>query len=270
MEKPNKIENRGNLITCQNCGFKFKFNNSLDRDNWQLKEKYSCPVCKELYCNKPKIERQLFALQDIYLEKRDDKSFENLFLLLKKYSTGFIKKFYSGYLHLFQNDIEYYAYNSACLVTEDYIKDENYKVLFSFAGVLKGKIRQSIFCKEEKSSGNESINWEFEDGHASIYGIDTRAIDKIEETENKINLLNFVINLIKEVGTKCNVYEDYLRILALRHYFIAGEDKADRLFLEEVKNKNEEITQYKTYGRVGKYKYLKTLDILKKELTKIN
>ena len=131
---------------------------------------------------------------------------------------------------------------------------------------------ESLFNKDVIDCGHESINKEFADGkEAEEYLADTKnsIIDNIENKQTKKELCTYVFNIINEVKSQCSPVEDYMRILAIRHYFISGESKTDRLFQEEFKNKNNEVIIHKTYGRIGKYKYLKTLDIIRKELMKI-
>jgi len=265
------IDNRGNFTTCQACNFKFRFNNVEDRDKW-TNTNYKCPSCAELFCNKPKMERELFILQEAYLKSKHKKDFDNLIKLLIKYCEGLTKKFYSNRVLMLTESLEHYALVAVTFVVEDYyLKHNDRKVDASFAGVLKGKIRQAIFSKNEMPSNASSLNWEFDDGKETMYACDSKycVVDNIETQQTKIELHNYVVNIIKEIKSQCSPIEDYMRILAIRHYFIDGESKTDRLFQEEFKNKNNEVIIHKTYGRIGKYKYLKTLDIIRKELMKI-
>jgi len=262
---------KGKFITCQNCGFKFKWSSDQERSDWK-EIFYTCPACKELYCNKPKIERQLFLLQKQYFDSdRDEKSFTILIKLMLKYSESLIKKFFTNSLHDGE-DVIYYSHNAISFLVEEYLKNKDYQVWGSFGGAIIGKIKQSIYCKENKASAHESLNEELEDGkELSVYMSDNTdsIVDKIEEEENKQNIFKYVRNIITQIGKNCTKLEDYMRILAIRHYLLEGENKADKLFQEEIRDKDNKIVCHKTYGRFGKYKYLKTLDIIKKELIKL-
>ena len=268
------METRGKYITCQNCNYQFKFYTPEEKEEWKQND-YACPLCNEIYCNKPKTERKLFYFQKRYLEEIDNKEKEEIFTrmieIMLYYCKSLLLKFYSQYIYSTEN-LEYYAHNAVSFVVEEFLNRKSYKAYYSFAGILKDKIKQALFRKEEKQIPGESINYEFEDGHKSeqIYQ-DTKKsiIDYIEEQENKIDLCKYIFSLIIGVEKYCDNYVDYKRILAIRNYLISGENYADTLFKDNIYDENGNIVQEKTYGRLGKDKYLQTLDLMKKELQKL-
>ena len=268
------METRGKYITCQNCGHQFKFYSFKKKEEWK-KNDYACPICKEVYCNKPKTERKLFYFQKRYLEETSKKDKEEIFTrmieIMINYCKSLLLKFYSQYIHS-TKDLEYYAHNAVSFVVEEFLSKKNYKAHYSFAGILKDKIKQALFRKEEKQIPGESINYEFDDGHDAEYTyIDRKktVIDCIEDQENKIDLCKYIFSLIIGVEKYCDKYIDYKRILAVRNYLIAGENYADMVFKDNVYDENGEILQNKVYGRLGKDKFLRTLDLVKKELQKL-
>jgi hypothetical protein len=260
------MEKRGKFITCQKCKHKFKFYNIEKRQKWEL-EKYPCFKCGELYCNKPETERVLFGIQDNYFNNnRDEVYFIELVDILNKYSINLIKKFYSPHVN-FREDIDYYALNAVAFIVEEYLAKEEYKIYHSFAGAIRGKIKQAFLCKNELLTPGISLTWDFKDGKNVFYEDEKHNfIYNIEEKEHFIGLHKYMLELIFSVEKYCDPYEDYKRILALRHYLKSGEKKADILFQEEIKDERNNISQFRTYGRFAKEKYLTTLDLIRKEL----
>ena len=268
------METRGTPITCQNCGHKFKFYSFEKKEEWK-QNNFACPVCKEVYCNKPKTERKLFYLQKRYIEVDDSKNKDEIFTrmidIMLNYCKSLLLKFYSQYIYTTE-DLNYYSHNAVSFVVEEFLSKKNYKAHYSFAGILKDKIKQSLFRKEEKQIPGESLNYEFEDGHESEYTFQDHKktiIETIEEQENKIDLCKYIFSLIIGVEKHCINYIDYKRILAIRHYLISGENYSDLLFRDDIYNEDGSIIQEKIYGREGKDKYLKTLGLVKQELKKL-
>lgn len=198
-----------------------------------------------------------------------------------EYTQNLMKKFYSHYVNS-NEELEYYSNNAVAFLVEEYLSREDYKIHSSFKGALAGKIRQARLRKDEllisdhlykRKYDSLSLNWVYEDGNNADYiyeDVNSSYIDYIENQENKLILFNHIEQLIFNIENYCSPEEDFKRILAVRTYIVTGEKQADRLFQEEILDKNNNIEQFKTYGRLAKYIYLQTLNILKKELLKFN
>jgi hypothetical protein len=268
------METRGTPITCQNCGYKFKFYSFEKKKEW-IENDFACPICKEVWCNKPKTERKLFYFQKRYIEETNEKDKNEIFTrmidIMLNYCKSLLLKFYSQYIYNTE-DLNYYSHNAVSFVVEEFLSKQDYKANYSFAGILKDKIKQALFRKEEKQIPGESLNYEFDDGHESEYTFQDHKktiIESIEEQENKIDLCKYMFSLVIGVEKYCTNYIDYKRILAIRHYLVSGENYADKIFRDNIYNEKGDITQEKIYGRGGKDKYLKTLGLMKQELQKL-
>jgi len=265
-----KLTTKGNFITCQNCNFKFKFSYTREKINWE-KNKFSCPICKELYCNKPLTERKLFKLQDEYYDNnKDSKIFDKMIKIFFDYAQSLIKKSYSSYISC-NADLEYYTNNAVAFLVEEYLVKSDFVMLTSFGGLLIRKIKHAFFKKEEKDIPGISLNWEHEDGNEVSYEDKKyNYVLNLEDKDSTIDLYNYVLRLIFSIEEFCDPYEDWKRLLAIHHYLKFGEKEADYLFQEKIVDENGNILQNETYSRYAKEKYLNTLDLLKKELLKSN
>jgi len=270
-----KLENRGRYNTCRKCGYQFKITNKEKRVEWD-KKKSKCPMCKESYCLKPETERKLMVLQDKYFyHNRDMFYLDQMSEILINYSQSLIKKFYSPYI-VNEGDLESYSYCSVSFLVEEYYNHEDYKVYASFAGALIDKIKQALFNKYNKLQEDLSLNWDFDDSHSdsNFYHIDkysSKEYEIIEENENKKYLVKYIINILFGISDFCKTEkEDVVRLLAFHHNILYGERFAEKLFQEDKYDGNGKLVQYKIYGRKYKEVYLKTLDIIRKELLKLD
>jgi hypothetical protein len=218
-----------------------------------LEEKLKCPHCSELYCNKPDTERKLFDLQDKYLEQRKEKYFNQMIKILYSYTGSIIKKRFSNTL-VFEGALEYYTHKSVSYLVEEYLKDERFKILGSFAGFIFDKARQSIWEKREHMSADVSIDDTYQDGNpVQFEDVKSDYIRDIEDSENKIQIAKYLHALVIEIGKYYSPRENYIRLLMLNNYLTKGEKTVDAFF--------------NCYpDRVGKMAYIKTLEILKSEI----
>lgn len=257
-------ETRGRFITCIYCGHKFKFVFQKDRDYWIEKNKI-CPACKEKQCNKPKIEKELDILQTLYLKKREESYLNQMIELLNTYAESIIKKYYSFILNE-EGDLQYYANNAVSFFIEEYFKNDDFRIYASFGGQLILKVKQAIYSKAEQRSADETLDFQFGDDNFIEHEDKTyNMIKRVEDKENKLQLSEYIYNLILQFNYNCSESENYLRLMAVWKNFIEGEIKADRLFREE-KKQIEKVVQYKVYGKLGKLQYVKTMDLIRREL----
>ena len=178
-----RVETRGRLITCKYCKSKFQLYGE-EKDQWK-KLKYPCPTCGEIYCILPPTEKELRLLQEEYQKTKNKKTFNQMIKLFYSYTESLIKKHFSNRL-TFEGALEYYTHNSVTKFVEYYLKDSDFTVGISFAGLLMHKIRETIFSKKEKPSAPISLDFEFDDGNTVEYQ-DTKKseLDIIEDEENK-------------------------------------------------------------------------------------
>ncbi len=248
------IEKRGRLITCKYCKEKFQFYDEDEKSNWK-KSKYPCPICGEIYCILPPTEKELRLLQEDYSKTKSKKTFNQMIRLFYSYTESLIKKHFSNRL-TFEDALEYYTHNSVTKFVEYYLKNEDFTVDISFAGLLMHKIKETIFNKQEKPSAPVSLDFEFEDGNTVEYE-DTKKseLDRIEEDENKKALCKYLCELMFGIKKYCpDNHTNYIRTIAVTSYIEKGSKYFDKLF--------------QLYGSEGKLITLRSLDILRDALIK--
>lgn len=251
----------GRPTLCKYCGHQF---HKINLFTWE-KYNHTCPSCGEIWCDKPETERMLMIIQDEYLHKRDidknirlaDKALKELVLLLYSYCPSIIKKSFSNMIQE-PGKLEEYTEWAVSKLTEEYLKRPDFKVQGSFKGMLFPKIQEAIWGKQEHACAQESLDFEFDDGHTISYGDEKKTImDYMRERHSKEQLVSNLCDLIFGVSEYCTQEEDYIRLLMVRNYIIGGEKFTDKFF-----------AQYQ--NKTGKLKFLQTLDIVKEELRKMD
>jgi len=270
------------LTTCKKCKKTFRVD-PPEKSNW-IENKSKCPYCKVTYCNKPPTEKKLMDLQDQYfLHSRSEKYFNEIIKILYDYTQSLILKYYSFAVHSATDTLEYYIWNTVSFIVEEFQSKEDYRVYGSWAGVILGKIKQSLYSKNEKLQDDLSINWIFEDNNEVDYANSgDEIIDLIEQKENNINLCNYLAEFIFKIEEYCeDSAEDYIRLLALSTALSKGERAADLFFKEDEYKRGENfeiiqdakgnkiISSYASFGKMGKEMYLKTLASLREEILSI-
>ena len=223
-----------------------------------------CPVCGSLFSPLTITERELHKAQKLYFSSnREEKYLHMMYEYTCSYATSLLLKYFSATVPT-EDQRYYHAHNSTAYFLENYLYREDFKINVSFASYLITKIRYSVFGKHEKPAGQiknkkgeeiapVSLNFEDAEGKEFIE-IKDNTLEKVEADIYTKNIKEFVLNLIFELSGYCTDQEDLMRLLGLKVYLTKGERAADRLF--------------RIYDRNGKSMFLKTLEILRKELVK--
>lgn len=260
-EIENEESAKGRPTLCRYCGHQF---HKKDLVKWES-ENHPCPSCGEIWCDKPETERMLMILQDEYLTKRDiekntrlaDKALKEMVLLMYSYTPSLIKKSFSNMIQE-PGKLEQYTEWAVSKLTEEYLRRPDFKVQGSFKGMLFPKIQEAIWGKQEYACAQESLDFEFDDGHVVSYGDDKKSLmESLHERHSREQLVTNLCNLIFGVSDYCTQEENYVRLLMFRNYIIGGEKWTDKFF-----------EQYPE--KLGKFKFLQTLDIVKQELKKMD
>jgi len=276
------IELRGKYIACKYCKKQFKILDPNKRIIWWDKGHQVCPFCKQSWCTKPKHEKLLFDLQDQYIAGgRKPEDLSEIAIQMYPYVQSLILKHYNyvitSVFHL--NEIKS---DVVTVFLEDYLRKPEFKINASFAGQIKLKILQIIYPLTigEKMIQDISLDWDFDDNHkvSEHFNRKFKSYSLLEQTEEKVykeDLCRYIERLLFGISKYCTPKEDYLRIAALHLYLTQGEKAVDKLFQEEVAMKSPKtgqkvITKTATFQKEGKLKFLESLSILKKELTKFN
>jgi hypothetical protein len=246
-------DNRGRPTTCKYCKHQFHVQ---DRIKWE-KEKHPCPLCSEIWSDKPETERMLMILQDEYFKKRSEKILNEMIKILQSYCSSIIKKFFSNKIQE-PGKLEYYTHTAVASMVEHYLKNMDFKVEGSFKGMLFPRIQAAIWGKQEYACAQESLDFEFDDGH-SVSHADTKksVMDSLQDRHSKEQLVKKLCEIIFGIGEYCSQEEDYIRLLNYRNYIVGGEKYTDKFF-----------NSYK--DKTGKLKFIQTLDITRKELMEMD
>jgi len=115
---------------------------------------------KEFYgeiCDKPQIEQDLFSLQEKYLKTKKYEYWQEMFSLCQVYSKSMILKRNKGKRFISPDEIEESATSTALAFMKQYFTSENFKVMASFAGMIKWKILEVLYGQSQDDS-NISLN----------------------------------------------------------------------------------------------------------------
>ncbi len=153
-----------------------------------------CPFCEAEYWNKPKDERNLFILQDVYLNNgKKEEDLKKIFLSVLKYSKNIIKNSVKNKKFLESYDLEEKAEDITTIFIESYLKKTDFKVEHSFGGFLI-RISKGVLY------GNKQEDQTF-------------SIDRIMSDNLSIatNPLFFIKDPSIQEKYKDNVYDSYLK-----------------------------------------------------------
>ena len=133
-----------------------------------------CPHCGSKYWDKPSDERNIFLLQDEYIEKNRPKAIlAEMYLLLKKYSKNIIKHRIKNSYRMSKFDLEEKSTDLANTVIKKYLENDNMQVHSSFGGYLL-RISSGILYANQKEEQHDSLN---------------QKIDERNELEDKLGSL---------------------------------------------------------------------------------
>jgi len=245
---------RGKPIICKNCKEKITFHSPEEKLVWQ-KSRLPCPHCDTLYAPLPRTERSLMILQDRFFEGNYPSMYlSKIYEVLCSYAQSLIKKKFRKYV---RDEMEDCAHKASAYVIEEYCKPRKngrpFRIKKSFASYLELKIKQAIWGKEEHDFDDLSINFTYENNRSFDIGDEREetdfTIDQIDN-EEKLNALKFILTYPEKYSNSPG--EDFSRVLSLYQYLKYGTTNSDMFF--------------RHYHRKGKYLFLQTLRILKKEL----
>jgi hypothetical protein len=125
---------------CCNCGETAIVGLAKDRQ---------CPSCGYGLSNsdwkKPPMETALFLLQKEYLKTFSSSVLGEMYILLKQYAIGKIKKLVNGRINLTSDILDERASDSATLFIEMYLRSKEFQVHTSFSGFLSYKIQEVLY-----------------------------------------------------------------------------------------------------------------------------
>ncbi len=265
-------------VKCKSCEYKWHHENNNLRRKW-FKDYRRCPICGVLYCDLPHTEKKLMELQDIYLINRSIYIYKQMEIILIDYAISLIKK--GPIYKIDKGQLKNNAMAAVSLFFEYYLKDKNFKVIHSFAGLLKFKISEACFGKKEHMMGDISLNYKLSDGKEVEYEDGAHQIDYIKQVEqdyDKLLLYKRLKKIIENYDEYDSNEEKFLSYAGLYFYFCRNESRSSAFYriLEESENKkrilvNRKFKKYnkvskKKRGKPGKFHFIQIKDRLRSEL----
>jgi hypothetical protein len=108
---------------------------------------------------KPATEVELTDLQDKWLIHKDDEAYQKMFGIIVQYARSIILKMTRGKKFLNPDYVFNMAVDSAIKFFEQYTKNPNFRIDYSFAGVLRYKVLECLYGpKIQKQDAIGSIN----------------------------------------------------------------------------------------------------------------
>lgn len=243
---------KGRPIRCKYCKGQFRFSKK-EKEAWKL-GRYICPHCNTDLCCLPPSERSLMKLQDEYILSRDRAVLGKMYEILRPYSDSIIKKRLSNVTDPVERGN--YAHSAAWYLIEHYFNDPSFKIEVSFAGYLGHTIKQAS-CDPYYKKPTISLDLENEESK-KIFDLpsDRDVIRDIEVRKDHQILWKYITNFIFDIGRYSkSPAEEFNRLLALKIFFRHGERNSDEFFQK--------------FERVGKIQFDKSLDVIKKELVRL-
>lgn len=193
-----------------------------------------CPSCGDPYWDKPKDERDLFLLQEEYMETRSEKDFLAMYNKIKTYARNVIVGKIRNSYRMSQDLLEEKIDDLSQIMLEKYLSDENYCVKYSFGGLLK-RIANGVLYSKKNEESNESLEksiWggdiELQDQFLSVGG-KSLAMDDMDFTDAIFNKDEYVVETlyksVEELATKLRetgrhgTYDSLIFLIGVRHFF---------------------------------------------------
>lgn len=216
------------------------------------KKPLRCPFCNDIYWDKPKDERDLFILQEKFLEKnRDPVILGEMYEKFVKYSENIVKKELNrNGLVISRETLEERAQEIAVLLVERYLRLPDSKVENSFGGILIRISKGVLYSTKTKRADAElsleariedgmhvsdNIGFFIEDPLAKLNFEDRYEIDVFEKILKKNDLkvsyeiLNLISGIIERIRTSQGYSESFYFLIGLRNYF----DKKTSVSMEQ-------------------------------------
>ena len=193
-----------------------------------------CPNCNAKYWDKPVDERDLFLLQDIYIEggrKRDDLT--GMYVKLLQYSKNIIKHKLRNKKILDQEEFDMKANDIAIIMIERYLKKDTEISNHSFGGMMMW-VANGVLYGSKKDDQVESLNQTYLDSSKelinNIYNLSSSEHEEMNSKDpqrrihliSKDSLLIEISSLIDTIYSKVRKKKspsNLLYLLGVNHFF---------------------------------------------------
>lgn len=204
-----------------------------------------CPVCDAKYWDKPKDERDLFLLQDEFINNgRDSKYLGMMYEKLFEYAKNIIKHKLRTKKIISQEDFDSKANDIAIIITERYLKNPDEKINHSFGGMMMW-IANGVLFGGKKDDKIDSLNDTYYDSEKelidNIYNLASAQHEEMNkrDPQNSISMINQT-HLSKEMSDiidkiyirirKKKKSDNFLYLLGVSHFFSQKKDTFVREF----------------------------------------
>lgn len=131
--------------------------------------------------DKPKTELILDELQDKWLNNKDQKAYQEMFEILVQYARSIILKMTRGKKFLDPDYVFNVSVDAVIKFFEQYEKNPQFKVDYSFAGTLRYKVLECLYGpKIQKQDSIGSIN--------SYVSSSENEVDELESLQSKLDM----------------------------------------------------------------------------------
>lgn len=212
-----------------------------------------CPNCNSEYWDKPKDERDLFLLQDEYINSDRDKEYLTpLYDKLFIYAQNIIKHKLRNKVILSQEDFNQKSNDIAIIMVERYLKYPEEKIETSFGGMML-KIANGVLYSKKGIDTTISLSQTFNDSEKEFvdtiysYSDNKELFDKYDPQHNEDNYsmqdivkeFEIVINKIYEKIRKEHSSQNFLYLLGLKHFLTGHKEQFTRNFNNLISNKTK-------------------------------
>lgn len=213
-----------------------------------------CPYCGAKYWDKPKDERDLFLLQDIYVESgRKKEHLGNMYEKLYVYAENIIKhKLRNSYI-LPEENLKSKANDIALLMVERYLKKPNEKIDHSFGGMMMW-IANGVLFGGKKDDMVESLNQKIYSSDKEVYDTlykissqehehflsgDPQTKLHLMEKTNVAKEVSFIVDEIYQRIRRKKSPSNLLYLISLHHFFSRKKESFIREFNNLISTKTK-------------------------------
>jgi len=268
------------VIVCSHCKHEQRYEN---------KQKPKFCICENPFWDKPEYEYKLFMLQRDYIDSGYDIEYlKKMYPILLLYAKKLLLKKIKGKIFLTEKKVQEKVFDTVHKLYEYYLRDENYRVVESYAGALNYGFLDTLYNRKERAKNNTySLNLELDDkgtelltniiGFGYIDLLDER--DEVDEqyfkssNELVLRLTDFLNNLISKAEENFNHIIAFKIVCGVNHLLAKRDDRFMDKYFDTVGRKVKNLIQWfytKIYDFLKEYKQITNftsyIDIKSKEV----
>lgn len=226
------------INTCSYCGNTVNYYHGFKPDK--------CPYCDKSDFIKPLTETRLFLLQKKYFElDRNQDVLGSMYLILFDYAQSLVKTLLPKTFTYHYSKIEEVSSDAVNIIITSFLEKKDFKIDFSFGGLLITKLKQVMWNKkiqnEENHSSLQSLISDDNDKNfleindvESIFPHYTEYIQQEHDKQSLLKGLDLVIaKITDQIELQYNLYQKLILLIGICQF---------------VQNKGEIGNLYKVFG----------------------